>query len=100
MIRHDLRTDEALRAAIESVGSPREWKDNATEWMRRLAETIQWVRDADERERSTRAFQQRLWELNHVAAIGQGSISVEEAIDDEGFRQWLATRSLQPLPAQ
>jgi 5-methylcytosine-specific restriction protein B len=100
MTKSDLSTKDGLRAAIQSLGSPNQWRDNASEWMRRLGETIQWVRDADERTRATREFQDRLWEHNHVAAIGQGNIRVDEALDDKGFRQWLAGRSLQPLPPQ
>lgn len=98
MMKHELSTNDGLRSAIESLGSASQWRDNASEWMRRLGGTIQWVRDADERTRATREFQDRLWEHNHVAAIGQGNIRVDEALDDKGFRQWLAGRSLQPLP--
>lgn len=98
MTKHDLSSNDGLRTAIESLGSAGQWRENASEWMRRLAETIQWVRDAGEQERSKRDFQERLWEHNHVAAIGQGNISVDEAINDTEFRKWLATRSMQPLP--
>ena len=94
MRKHDLATSEGLRAALESMERSTQWK----EWVRRLAETIQWVRAADEQERARREFQRRLWEHNHVAAIGQGNISVDEAIHDARFRGWLAERSLQPLP--
>jgi hypothetical protein len=94
MTKHDLTTDEGLRAAIEPLDPSKQRKD----WITKLAATIQWVRDADEGERATREFQERLWENNHVAAIGQGNISVVEALDDAGFRQWLAQRSMQTLP--
>ena len=94
MRKHDLTTSEGLRAALESLEISTQWR----EWVSRLAETIQWVRAADLQERATREFQARLWEHNHVAAIGQGNISVDEAIEDAGFRGWLAERSLQPLP--
>ena len=40
-----------------------------------------------------------LWERNHIAAVGQGRISVQQAIDDERFRAWLAERSMNRLPA-
>jgi 5-methylcytosine-specific restriction protein B len=66
--------------------------------MGRLAETLRWVRAADETQRGTREFQERLWEHNHVAAVGQGRISVDQALDEESFRRWLAARSMEPLP--
>jgi hypothetical protein len=94
MTKHDLTTSEGLRAALESLDLSSQRKD----WVRRLAGTIQWVRDANEEERAARDFQERLWEQNHVAAIGQGNISVDEALDDVEFREWLAKRSMQKLP--
>lgn len=95
MSNQDLVTDAGLRAAIESVGRP---KHRGAEWMTQLAETIRWVRGADVAERATKDFQRRLWEDNHVAAIGQGQIRVDEALDDGTFRRWLAARSMEPLP--
>jgi hypothetical protein len=94
MTKPALSTDEGLRAALNSL----EPSNQRKEWVTRLAKTIQWVRTADERERSTREFQERLWEDNHVAAIGQGNINVDEALKNPEFCRWLASRSLQPLP--
>jgi hypothetical protein len=99
MIGHSLATDEGLRAACEAVGDPRTWDAPRTEWTRLLATTIGWVRETDEKGRSTREFQERLWEHNHVAAVGQGNIPVDRALDDPAFRQWLAAKSMEPLPA-
>jgi MoxR-like ATPase len=94
----NLTTDDGLRAACESIGRPDKWGGGRSDWIQRLAETIRWVRSAGEAERSTREFQQRLWEDNQVAAIGQGNISVDRALDDAVFRVWLAARSMEPLP--
>lgn len=99
MAEHNLTTDEGLRAACESIGRPENWGGGRPDWIRLLAETIRWVRSTDEAGRSTREFQQRLWEHNHVAAIGQGNIPIGRALDDEAFRRWLAARSIEPLPS-
>ena len=89
----DLATDEGLRAACAMIG-PRD----TSEWVQDLARTIQMVRSASEEERAERAFQERLWEHNHVASPGQGQISVTRALDADDFRKWLATASAEPLP--
>lgn len=99
MADNTLATDDGLRAACESLRDPADWGAERSEWNRQLAETIDFVRSADEKQRATRAFQERLWERNHVAAVGQGKIRVDRALDDEGFRTWLASRSVAALPA-
>jgi hypothetical protein len=93
MERPDLTSEEGLRAAAAAGAKAR-----SQDWVPLLAGTIEWVKSCDEETRATREFQQRLWEDNHVAAVGQGSISVDRALDDEQFRRWLAARSLGPLP--
>lgn len=94
-----LNTDDGLRAACAELGPPEQWgAADGGVWTRNLAETLRWVRAATEAERSTREFQERLWEHNHVAAVGQGTVSVDRALDDDGFRQWLSTRSMEHLP--
>jgi 5-methylcytosine-specific restriction protein B len=99
MSEHNLATDDGLRTACESIGDPAQWGDERADWIRRLAQTIEWVRATDEAGRSTRDFQERLWEHNQVAAAGQGKIPVNRALDDAGFRRWLAAKSLEPLPS-
>jgi hypothetical protein len=96
---YDLKTDDGLRAACEAIGQPETWPNSAREWIQALAETIRWVRSADEHTRAGVEFQQRLWEDNHVAAVGQGNVSVERALQDPAFRNWIAATSLQSLPA-
>jgi hypothetical protein len=41
MVRHNLATDEGLRAACEAVGDPGTWDTGRTEWIRQLAATIE-----------------------------------------------------------
>ena len=96
MTSHDLTTDDSLRAAIQSLGRPTgEWM----EWIRGLAGTIEWIRSSGEAERATPEFQQRLWEDNHVAAVGQGQIRIDEALADVELRRWLSAKSMEALPA-
>ena len=98
MAETNLTTDDGLRTACAAIGRPDQWEAGRSDWIRRLAETITWVRSATEAERATEAFQERLWEHNHVAAVGQGQIPVDRALADPEFRVWLAARSVQQLP--
>jgi MoxR-like ATPase len=68
------------------------------EWVAALAATLEWAAGADEKTRQSRDFQWHLWEENRVASVGQGSISVEGALDDAEFRQWFARRSFDVCP--
>lgn len=99
MSSYDLKSDDDLRAASEAIGRPEAWGEQGRDWVRDLAETIRWIRLADEGTRRKLDFQHRLWEDNHVAAVGQGNVPIDRAIQDANFREWLATKSMDPLPA-
>src|ERR1039458_7874132 len=98
MSTYDLASDSGLRAAVEAIGNSSKWTEPAQQWIRDLAETIRWVRSSDETQRGMREFQKRLWDDNDVAAIGQGNISIDRALDDADFRRRFAERSMAPLP--
>ena len=98
MSTYDLASDSGLRAAVEAIGNTSTWTVLAQQWIRDLAETIRWVRSSDETQRGMREFQKGLWDDNHVAAIGQGNIGVDRALDDADFRRRFAERSMAPLP--
>lgn len=88
----DLATDDGLRAACAAIG------DGSAEWNQRLGRVLEWWAGLSAVERATEASQQRLWEDNHVAAVGQGRIPVDRALADAAFRTWLTERSFQTLP--
>ena len=94
----DLKTREGLATAIDFIRSDEDYTVRREEWGARLAKVISRVRAADETERSTFDFQQMLWEDNNVAAVGMGTVKIDDALRDEGFRKWVAARSLEPLP--
>jgi hypothetical protein len=94
----DLKNDDELRAACQAIRADAHTPERR-DWLARLTETLRWFRASDREARATRDFQERLWEHNHVAAVGQGHISVDAALDDDAFREWLTVRSLEPLPA-
>lgn len=88
----DIASDAGLREACQPI------RDGDADWNRRLAAVLEWWSGLTEAERADRDNQQRLWEDNHVAAVGQGRIPIERALDDPEFRAWLAQRSMQPMP--
>lgn len=90
----DLRSAEVLRALYEEfLKSP-----NYSDWWNRLSSFLDHVARASESDRRTIAFQHLLWDHNPVSAPGQGTISVNNAIDDRHFRQWVAHASMEKLP--
>jgi hypothetical protein len=98
MSTHDLASDAGLRSAAETVGSWSTWDQTGQQWIRELGDTILWVRSSDEAQRGTREFQKRLWDDNHVAAVGQGNIAIDRALDAANFRCRVAAMSMAPLP--
>jgi MoxR-like ATPase len=89
---------DELEDAVSEVGDPSTWAPSTQEWMQALSRTLSRVKASDGEARASREFQQMLWEENFVAAVGQGNISVQAALDDDGFREWVAQRSLDSLP--
>ncbi len=88
----DLSTDEGLRAACAAIGQ------GNPDWNKRLGGVLEWWAGLSVDDRALEASQRRLWEDNHVAAVGQGRIPLDKAFADEAFRRWLAERSLDVLP--
>jgi 5-methylcytosine-specific restriction protein B len=86
--------------AISDLGEPSTWDSGVQNWMNDISHTLSRVKAADREERKSREFQQMLWEGNGVAAVGQGNIPVQAALDDAGFREWFSERSFEPLPEQ
>ena len=98
----DLQNIEELRRACADAAKTAEtdpnYGEHYKEWGPRLLIFLRYVREADEETRASVKFQRRIWEENPVARVGLGRISVDAAIQDAGFRKWLAGKSLSPLP--
>ncbi|WGL16277.1 hypothetical protein PVT68_16100 [Microbulbifer bruguierae] len=87
----DLTNDEQLKLAIAAIDPFKRSPD----WLRSLEHSIAYVQEADEAERSSEAFHQHIWEENPVSDVGMGTVNVRGAIENESFRRWFASRSLQ-----
>ena len=98
MSTYDLASDAGLVSAVNDIGGPSYWSSTGQEWQKSLGETLAWFSSKDESERGTVEFQQKLWDKNSVAAVGQGNISIDGAIADGEFRRKVAAMSMEVLP--
>ncbi|MXW49964.1 MAG: restriction endonuclease [Gammaproteobacteria bacterium] len=85
---------QACSGALENALTDSEY----VQWGKNLREFLADVRTADLKTRASKEFQQRIWDNNPVSSPGQGFISVDVAIADPEFRNWLAERSMEDLP--
>ena len=79
-------------AALEDPNRPYQgWCSNLAAYLSRVART-------PVAERATLEFQEELWSSETISATGQGHVSVSAALEDDGFRRWLAEKSVAELP--
>ncbi|MCC2637412.1 MAG: hypothetical protein K0Q68_1131 [Moraxellaceae bacterium] len=93
-----LATDEGLREAAEKALQQAEVHEGYREWVKNLAALFAKVQAAGLEERSSREFQEMLWETNPVSGLGSGTVSLGGALDDADFRRWFAGESLKQVP--
>ena len=90
--------DELKQACLEIEERISAGKCNPR-WRKRLHGFLEEVRAADLQVRASQEFQRQIWANDHpVSSVGQGFISVDAAITDVEFRNWLAERSMEQLP--
>ncbi len=94
----DVASIPGLRAACETIMASSSWNRAEGDWVTRLANALERVRDASLEERGRYEFQKWWWDDESVAATGQGNVNVDAALRDDSFRQWLAQRSKEQLP--
>ena len=94
----DLTNIDELRRACSDVVEKAPADPEFVRWGTRLREFLANVRAADLQTRASEEFQRRIWNDNPVSSTGQGYISVDAAIADLEFRNWLAERSMERLP--
>lgn len=101
----DLRNPECLRRLyrqfleeVLSTDMTHAQDESYARWWQELTAFLQMVSEADQTQRATIEFQERVWEKNSVSAVGQGFIPVDKALADPEFRNWIAAQSIQQLP--
>ena len=91
-------TDEELAQAANAAEDNYAGVDWVTNWRHEVAVFLERTAGLDLAGRAAEPFQRDLWDANPLSGIGLGRIDVSAAIVDPEFRQWLAERSLEPLP--
>lgn len=95
----DLRNLDELEQACLDVEERVSAGGCNPEWRQSLHGFLTEVRAADLEKRASQEFQQLIWANKHpVSSVGLGFISVDAAIADSEFCNWLAVRSLEQLP--
>ena len=94
----DLKEFDNLRQACADVVRSEQASPEYTSWGKDLRGFLAELGNAGLQRRSSEKFQRKIWDENPVSSVGMGSISVDAAIEDPGFRGWLAEQSLKPLP--
>ena len=94
----DLSNIDELKQACADVVENAPTDSGYVQWGNDLREFLAEVRAADLQTRAGVEFQRRIWDDNPVSSTGQGYIKVDAAIADPEFRNWLAERSMEPLP--
>ncbi len=95
----DLSTPETLRRlAAEYAELAKDPAKPYRSWCDKLVTHLEKVAGASREVRASREFQAQLWNDEIISSTGQGNINMDAALDDAAFRDWLADRSLAPLP--
>lgn len=93
-----LNTEKGLQEAVQAAKTQADTHPTYVAWVKRLAEGIERVAQADRAERRSLAFHQFIWEENPVSAVGMGTVDISNAIESEEFRDWFANKSLGAVP--
>ena len=94
----NLRNIEELQQACSDVVENAPATDDYLQWGDDLRGFLAEVKAADLKRRASAEFQRRIWEENPVSSTGMGTVSVDAALADPKFRNWLAERSITSLP--
>ncbi len=94
----NLRNIDDLRRVCSDVVENAPANRDYLQWGNDLREFLAEVNAADLQTRASAEFQRRIWEDNPVSSTGRGSVSVDTAIADPIFRNWIAERSMENLP--
>jgi len=95
---YDLSSDDGLKRACNDLEAEFNPADQPNEWREKLVKFLTRTKNANEDERASEQFQRILWDDNPISAVGMGTVKVDKAVLDAGFRRWLAQQSLIPMP--
>lgn len=86
----------ALRASLDAVlAGPAK---SAVRWYTDLGAFLTDVQGADREKLRDRTFLRRLWDDNPVSAVGNGTVKIAPALENDEFVDWFAERASAALP--
>ena len=97
-----LESQSNLRSALEAVLAGPASAPGNIQWMEQLRELVEFLREATPAAVRDDGFLDRLWNDNVVAAVGNGTVKVSPALNDDEFVLWfsnLVMLDLSPDPA-
>jgi len=94
----DLTNSDELRNACSEIEEGVASGHYNPQWRMKLHDFLAEVCEADLDKRASYEFQRRIWTDNPISSRGQGEISVDKAIEDTEFRNWIAALSMKTLP--
>jgi len=89
----DLTQDDQLKQAVDSINP----LERNPDWLQSLEQLLSYVKQIDIDARKTKDFHERIWDHNAVSSVGMGTVDISAAIENSGFRGWLAEESVKPL---
>jgi hypothetical protein len=92
----ELQTIEGLRRACEHVEQA--LGESRRAWREEVARYLEKIHGTPSERRSSLEFQKALWLESPIAHQGLGTIFVGRAVEDAGFREWMAGVMDRPIP--
>ena len=87
---------EACQRGLQTLVS----NGSRSSWRAKLVSLMKRAEEASPEERRSIDFQKVLWNNNDVSAVGRGQINVDLAIEDAGFREFVACLWESSLPQE
>ena len=97
-MKNQLEDPAALRANLDAVLAGPAKAPGALRWMQELEAFIGEVHNATPADLRNRPLLERIWDDNPVAAVGNGTVKMAPALDDEEFVSWFSQLAVLKLP--
>lgn len=99
-MKNQLEDMAALRAALEAVLAGPAKTPDALKWLERLDSFIKRTEEATPANLRSRTFLETFWDDNPVAAVGNGTVKVSPALENDDFVSWFSQLAIQKLPGE
>ena len=95
---NELEETGALLANLNAVLASSAKSASAGRWYEELEAFLADIKCTDTSKLKDRTFLRRLWDDNPVSAVGNGTVKMTPALENDEFVEWFAERASSPLP--